>query len=58
MEDKLDFSLPQKKSKTSVVLWVLTALLLILLGVSSANFFLLTSGRTPQPAVGFVKVVT
>ncbi len=44
MEEKLDFSLPQKKQKSSCVSVVTTLLLLVLIGLTAANVFLKPSG--------------
>jgi tetratricopeptide (TPR) repeat protein len=51
MKEKLDFSLPEKKQRSSVVNWVLIVLLLILIGLTSANLFLSPRGLQQTPEV-------
>ena len=43
MEDKLDFSLPEKKKRNSVLPTITIILLLILIGLAAANFLMKTS---------------
>jgi foldase protein PrsA len=50
MDDRLDFSLPQKKSRISGVLWFITALMLILIGISSVNVYMMLSAKKPNQA--------
>ena len=52
MTEKLDFSLPQKKSSGSMT-GILTVLLLVVLaGLAAANLIVALSGRKPAPGVG------
>ena len=44
MEEKLDFSLPEKKQKNATTSWVLIILLLILTGLASVDLILSLSG--------------
>ncbi len=45
MENKLDFSLPEKKAKTSFAAYFSIILLLILIGLTAANFFIKPSQK-------------
>ncbi len=47
MDEKLDFSLPEKKQKTSLVPKISVVLLLILIGLALANLLIKTSNRAP-----------
>ena len=46
MENKLDFSLPEKKTKTSFATFISIILLLILIGLTSVNFFIKPSQKS------------
>jgi tetratricopeptide (TPR) repeat protein len=48
MEEKLDFSLPGKKEKTSLVPKISIVLLLILIGLALANLLIKPSNRVPS----------
>ena len=45
MEEKLDFSLPEKKQRSTAVNWILIVLLLILIGLTAANLASKPSNR-------------
>ncbi len=49
MEEKLDFSLPEKKRRNTVGIRVCILLLLVLVGLASANLFVLVSGSGGGP---------
>lgn len=51
MEEKLDFSLPEKKQKRSAATVVTIILLLILVGLMSANVFIVLSRENSVPEV-------
>ena len=50
MTEKLDFSLPQKKSQGSAVGLLTVLLLVVLVALAAANLVLVLSGKSPQPA--------
>ena len=50
MEKKLDFSLPEKKRKSSFTSGIVVMLLLILIGLTIANLFMKPSNQGPYPA--------
>jgi uncharacterized coiled-coil DUF342 family protein len=50
MENKLDFSLPEKKAKTSFTAYISIILLLILIGLTSANFLIKSSQKVSSQA--------
>jgi len=47
MEEKLDFSLPEKKQRSTAANWILIVLLLILIGLTAANLALKPADREP-----------
>ena len=49
MEEKLDFSLPEKKRKSSFASGIVVILLLILIGLTIANLFMKPSSQGPYP---------
>ncbi len=49
MEEKLDFSLPEKKHKSAAASWSMIVLLLILIGLTTANLALKLSEREQIP---------
>jgi len=51
MEEKLNFSLPQKKQRCTISNWILIVLLLILIGLTAANLFLNSSKWQQAPEV-------
>jgi len=44
MAGELDFSLPERKNKSNPAHWIIVVLLLILIGISSANLFMKAGG--------------
>lgn len=48
MEEKLDFSLPEKKTKSSATAKITILLLLILVGLALANLFMKSDGQGPS----------
>ena len=50
MEEKLDFSLPEKKWKSPFTFRIVIILLLILIALTSANLFIKPSSQGPYPA--------
>jgi hypothetical protein len=50
MEDKLNFSLPEKKRKNSFTSGIVIVLLLILIGLGAANFLIKPSNQGPYSA--------
>jgi len=56
MEEKLDFSLPEKKQKKAISSGVIIVLLLILTGLVSVDLILSLSGKSPadEPRASFV----
>jgi len=51
MAEKLNFSLPEKKQRSTAVNWILIMLLLILIGLTTANLFLNPSKWQQAPDV-------
>ena len=51
MEEKLDFSLPEKRSRITAMNWILIVLLLILIGLTAANLILKSKNWQPTPDV-------
>lgn len=51
MEEKLDFSLPEKKQRSTAVNWILIVLLLILIGLTAANLASKPADREQAPDV-------
>lgn len=51
MEEKLDFSLPEKKQKNAVASWIMIVLLLILIGLTAANLALKRPNGEAMPDV-------
>ncbi|MFC1634581.1 peptidyl-prolyl cis-trans isomerase [Planctomycetota bacterium] len=51
MEEKLDFSLPKKKQRSTAMNWILTILLLILIGLTTANLASKPRNRGQAPDV-------
>ena len=51
MKEKLDFSLPEKKQRSSFVNWILIVLLLVLIGLTAANLFLSPRDLRQTPEV-------
>ena len=49
MEDKLDFSLPEKKSRSTAVNWILIVLFLVLIGLTAANLALQPADHGQAP---------
>ena len=49
MEEKLDFSLPEKKQKSSAASKLLIALALVLVGLTLANLLIVLRGQGPVP---------
>ena len=56
MEEKLDFSLPEKRQKKAIASGVIIVLLLILTGLVLVDLFLSLSGNGPtdEPRASFV----
>ena len=52
MEEKLNFSLPEKKPRSTAVNWILMILLLILIGLTAANFISKPADRGQVSNVG------
>jgi parvulin-like peptidyl-prolyl isomerase len=52
MEEKLNFSLPEKKQKSSAVNWILIVLLLILIGLTAVNLTSKPANRGQAPDTG------
>ncbi len=51
MDEKLDFSLPEKKHKNAIISWIIIVLLLILVGLTTANLALRPAGPIKAPNV-------
>ena len=51
MEEKLDFSLPEKKQRSSAVNWILIVLLLILIGLTAVNLASKPADRGQAPDI-------
>jgi peptidyl-prolyl cis-trans isomerase C len=51
MEGNLNFSLPEKKHRSTAVNWIFIVLLLILIGLTTANLFLNPSNRQQTPDI-------
>ena len=49
MEEKLDFSLPEKRQKNAAASWILIVLLLILIGLTAMNLMQRLPGREQRP---------